>query len=568
MAKGSRRRQQEADSDLDEVDTFNQNREKIFLDEAGEYGRQSDQSEDSEEEVMKLDDDQVDGDEESDQEEYEHQEDEELDEEEGWGSKQNYYGGEDLSDIEDEKQVTEEAIRQQKKHIQELGMTDYIDEDTELEWKKTAEEFEKKDVTDQLFASKDSEPDFANMSDKEKLAFLQTSFPEFIPLMKELTECRPVLQDFAGKKDQNEVLKIKYNALSSYLGAISSYFAIFVENIRGKEPFITMKNSPVMETLLQTREVWRQASELPEEDATEKSEDIEIDTHEVSASDEDIHSGSEEEAQNGELLDSASDFSSDEEDEAEKSKSEKQDHFDIDINAKRKIKKPTRQDVGHYDETEVPDDVDQEDKRRRRRTLRFYTSKIDQAASKNAQERLSGDLDVPYKERLFERQQRLIEEARKRGLGQTSDGLGADLDDQDADPEDEKLAESINDSTPDNGNDYYDKIKEEKEAKQRARREAHKEALLAAREGNLEELQETIGDDGKRAINYQILKNKGLTPHRKKDNRNSRVKKRKKYEKAQKKLKSVRQVYETPKGPYEGEKSGIKKGTTRSIKLV
>lgn len=566
MAKGSRRRQQEADSDLDEVDTFNQNREKIYLDEAGEYGRQSDQSEDSEEEVMKLDDDRMDGDEDSVEEDYENHEDEELDEEEGWGSKQNYYGGEDLSDIEDEKQVTEEAIRQQKKHIQELGMTDFIDEDTELEWKKAAEDYKKKDVTVLLFASKDTEPDFDNMSDKEKLAFLQTSFPEFIPLMKELADYKPVLQDFAGKKDLNEVLKIKYNALSSYLGAISSYFAIFVENIRGKEPFVTMKNSPVMETLLQTREVWRQASELPEDDAFEKSEDVDIDTHEVSASDDDIHSSSDEDVQKEESLDKASGLGSDEEEKAEMP--ETQDNFDIDINAKRKIKKPARQDVGHYDETEVPDDVDQEDKTRRRRTLRFYTSKIDQAASKNAQERLSGDLDVPYKERLFERQQRLVEEARKRGLGQISDGLGADLDDQDADAEDEKLTESINDYNPDNGNDYYDKIKEEKEAKQKARREAHREALLAAREGNLEELQETVGDDGKRAINYQILKNKGLTPHRKKDNRNARVKKRKKYEKAQKKLKSIRQVYETPKGPYEGEKSGIKKGVTRSVKLV
>ena len=38
------------------------------------------------------------------------------------------------------------------------------------------------------------------------------------------------------------------------------------------------------------------------------------------------------------------------------------------------------------------------------------------------------------------------------------------------------------------------------------------------------ELQEAVGQDGKRAINYQILKNKGLTPHRKKEYRNSRVK--------------------------------------------
>ena len=97
---------------------------------------------------------------------------------------------------------------------------------------------------------------------------------------------------------------------------------------------------------------------------------------------------------------------------------------------------------------------------------------------------------------------------------------------------------------------------------------AHEEAVAAAKAGKLQELQESMGEDGKRAINYQILKNRGLTPHKKKDNRNTRVKKRKKYEQAKKKLKSVRQVYEGSLGPYEGEKTGIKKGLSRSVKLV
>lgn len=46
------------DSDLDEVDAFNANREKILLDQAGEYGRQRDyDDDDSEEEVMNIEDD-------------------------------------------------------------------------------------------------------------------------------------------------------------------------------------------------------------------------------------------------------------------------------------------------------------------------------------------------------------------------------------------------------------------------------------------------------------------------------------------------------------------------------
>ena len=80
---------------------------------------------------------------------------------------------------------------------------------------------------------------------------------------------------------------------------------------------------------------------------------------------------------------------------------------------------------------------------------------------------------------------------------------------------------------------------------------------------------EEEGDmEGKRAIGYTIEKNKGLTPHRKKDVRNPRVKKRKAYEKAKKKLRTVKRVYGGgQQGAYGGEMTGIKKGVVRSTKL-
>lgn len=58
--------------------------------------------------------------------------------------------------------------------------------------------------------------------------------------------------------------------------------------------------------------------------------------------------------------------------------------------------------------------------------------------------------------------------------------------------------------------------------------------MLLASDEVLEEDNVAAGadTDGKRAITYQISRNKGLTPKRKKEQRNPRVKHRKKFRKA------------------------------------
>ena len=43
-----------------------------------------------------------------------------------------------ISDDEDAKQMTEEALRQQKKHLQELAMDDYLDDEMMEDWQKKA----------------------------------------------------------------------------------------------------------------------------------------------------------------------------------------------------------------------------------------------------------------------------------------------------------------------------------------------------------------------------------------------------------------------------------------------
>lgn len=105
--------------------------------------------------------------------------------------------------------------------------------------------------------------------------------------------------------------------------------------------------------------------------------------------------------------------------------------------------------------------------------------------------------------------------------------------------------------------------------KKRADKAARFEALAQARKDERVVETEQLGPDGKRQITYQIQKNKGLTPHRKKEVRNPRVKKRMKFEEKQKKLRSVKAVYKggEGRGGYQGEMSGIKTGLVKSIKL-
>lgn len=79
-----------------------------------------------------------------------------------------------------------------------------------------------------------------------------------------------------------------------------------------------------------------------------------------------------------------------------------------------------------------------------------------------------------------------------------------------------------------------------------------------------EEMQDT---EEKRAITYQIAKNKGLTPHRKKEQRNPRVKHRNKYRKAKIRRKGAVREVRKELTRYSGEISGINVSAKKSIKL-
>ncbi|KAH8287014.1 hypothetical protein KR054_000573 [Drosophila jambulina] len=82
-----------------------------------------------------------------------------------------------------------------------------------------------------------------------------------------------------------------------------------------------------------------------------------------------------------------------------------------------------------------------------------------------------------------------------------------------------------------------------------------------------EDEEDEAGDSNRRGITYQMAKNKGLTPHRKKELRNPRVKHRGKYRKALIRRKGAVRTVRKETKRYGGEMSGIKATVSKSVKF-
>lgn len=224
-----------------------------------------------------------------------------------------------------------------------------------------------------------------------------------------------------------------------------------------------------------------------------------------------------------------------------------------------------------FGEETTLDDHEVFEKSQRKQSLRFYTSQITQKSQKRdaAGRYAGGDTDIPYRERLRDRQARLNAEAESRGKTRPQtkgdDVLGGESDD-----EDREAAAELRKATEadDDADDYYNLIGAQ-QAEKKARKEAAAAAAKAAEPGGPLRIAEDEFEGGKRGLSYAIAKNKGLAPRRKKEVRNPRVKKRLKFEEKKRKLGSTRAVWKggEGKGGYKGELTGIKTGLVRGVKL-
>ncbi|KAH8409274.1 hypothetical protein KR009_011680 [Drosophila setifemur] len=97
--------------------------------------------------------------------------------------------------------------------------------------------------------------------------------------------------------------------------------------------------------------------------------------------------------------------------------------------------------------------------------------------------------------------------------------------------------------------------------------DAAEDGAAEAEDGAAEAEEEEEEEIARRGITYQMAKNKGLTPHRKKELRNPRVKHRGKYRKALIRRKGAVRTVRKELHRYGGEMSGIKATVTKSVKF-
>jgi U3 small nucleolar RNA-associated protein 3 len=531
-----------------------------------------------------------------------------------WGtSKADYYDADVIETEADALEEEVEARRIQQKRVQSMAEADFGFDEAQWTQESTKPNNDRRALVEKLPDVQISE----HTSSEDKLKILQSRYPEFEPLAKDFRDLQMAYQDLRlasesvqlrhsrGKKIHNgqPLPVVKCRALSAYLGAIAMYFVLLTSPQKDREgqisamPANDLREHSVMETLVTCRQLWQKARDLKEQ--VEMGGNVGADTDTAGPAHIDGNSNgnsnSNTEVRQPVYMEKDSLQEVPAGSKLSKRKSVRTDAMeDLEGLSKRvgeglmespgpagkqqKMKKRRRQNdletlLGHLDsplQAGHPDDQSEfgdekpltvqeaAEKARRKKSLRFYSSQIVQKSNKRgvASRDAGGDDDLPRKERLKDRQARLLQLAEKRG--REAPDLTEQLDKEGADG-----------GSQSESNEYYDMVvtkSKQKKADKKARDDAYKEA---AKQGAEVYVEEEIGPDGKRAITYAIEKNKGLMPRRKKDVRNPRVKKRKKYDEKMKKLGSVRQLYKggEGRGGYGGELTGIKTNLVKSVKL-
>ena len=538
-----------------------------------------------------------------------------------WGtSKAEYYNADVIETEADALEEEQEARRLQQKQLQSLTEADYGFDETQWTQDDTnRDELQRKTFTERL-------PDLEvkeDASSEEKVQLLRSRYPEFEPLAKDFVELQQVYNDLSlAAKAEEAVVKVKsfprksttsttprkmmehgtlvattkLRALSAYLGTTAIYFALLTSTTKSSSKAVLamspaeLRDHPIVQSLIRSRYLWESVKNIAVPELQDVAAEAEAEILAEAGSKPWMNDDETTTGKNGNVIPKKQ----------RKSKSEKaaikaQELAEADRQSRKQrveaklagldslisnrrndlTERPEKPRTGGGDESDFGDEEaltaqEAAEKAQRKKGLRFYTSQIAQKSNKRgaASRDAGGDADLPYKERLKDRQARLMQEAERRGqstAGQ-AEQLGNNVSDDDA--EDIRLAKDIREDGVD-ADGYYDMVSARTKQKKDERKALAEAQARAAKEGGQVYVEEEVGPDGKRAITYAIAKNKGLAPRRKKEVRNPRVKKKIRYEQKMKKLGSIRQVYRggEGRGGYGGELTGIKTNVLKGVKL-
>ncbi|KAF9582161.1 hypothetical protein BGW38_000569 [Lunasporangiospora selenospora] len=548
-----------------------------------------------------------------------------------WGkSKRSYYNAEEVeSDEETAKAEEEEALRLQKKRLAQMSEEDFAPEEEDA-WgaagRGALEGFDRELAgiellkADQggIIVEKIAKAGASKLSKQEIMKVLQNQSPELVDLVEEFKEKSEILQalaevlqmvaalpkPFPETQAPLPFLRLKYSTLINYLTNIAFYITL---KTTPNAESVDLRDHPVIDALLELKTSIGKLEKLEGKKVIQESMEDLLEILETGGEDESESEDDEDEELRRLEAELAKAKKAAKSKKEKKSKTGKKDDaapakeefvYDVEFEddfvsyndkTKKGGKKTTKSisaskkreqldnDYGDLDELL---DVDLEDKAQKKRSLRDYVSKIDQKSNKRSKIlKGSGDSDIPYREKFKDRQEQMKRQAAK----SAPEPENTELDDLDWDAKDKAAARHVGGDGNDDdifsgeersgrssggsmqvrdGEEYYEQVLQDRESKKAARK-----ALNENIEQSTSFEDTNIDPNDKRSVTWQILKNKGLTPHRKKEQRNPRVKNRKKYETAKKKIKSVKRVFTRLEGAYGGEKTGIKTGLARSVKF-
>ncbi|KAI4834248.1 hypothetical protein E4T44_08947, partial [Aureobasidium sp. EXF-8845] len=415
-------------------DEFHINRDKVMLDDGPEAKRRRRVQE--QEEFLQQSDEEVLGysspseAEDDDEDDFEdeapvkkskkdaQQQEEDEEDMEAWGeSKQDYYNADAIETEQDALDEEKEALRLQKKQLQAMSAADFGFD--EADWQQEDEQDADQDgeVVTEVLPQLELDD---KMAPAERLKLLKTRYPEFEPLSKELLTLHQTYQELSAVESPSLAVQTKQQAAAAYLASLTMYFALLTSTAQDTQTnglalsAATIRDHPVMESLIQCRDLWSRLRDLPEDDSEDESALEEAEFEGMSESEEEeapitilpkkIKKTAAERA--ADAVTAATQARR-----AERLRKTEADFGDLDAllatssRPKKSSKKSQQAAALDENDSDLGEDnsltaAELAEKAKRKKSLRFYTSQIAQKANKRGAKVQGGDEDVPHRERL------------------------------------------------------------------------------------------------------------------------------------------------------------------------